>query len=94
MSKTKRMITLVVLACALPLTGCSTTNLARWGFDSESVYKEPDGPVSAGFVKPAATFVGLPVAFAWDVATFPFQVIFGVYPYGDRFMQPDAELEL
>lgn len=37
---------------------------------------------------PGATIIGMPVAVAWDVVTFPFQAIFGVYPYGSSHMAP------
>ena len=80
---------LLLLACLLPLHSCATVNLWRWGMDDSSVYSEPKGDVSAGMMKPLATLVGTPVTAVWDVVTFPFQAIFGVYPYGERFMNPE-----
>ena len=63
-----------------------------WGYPYYygNYYYEPDGEVSRGFLKPFVTVVGFPFAVAWDVVTFPFQIIFGVYPYGDDFMDPET----
>ena len=79
----------LLLLLVLPLAACGTTNLVRWGTDHDSIYAEPDSEFERGMLKPFVTIVGLPVAFAWDVVTFPFQITFQVYPYGGRFMQPD-----
>ena len=79
----------LVLTLALPLTACGTANLARWGLDKPSVFTEPDNELGRGGLKPFVTIVGMPVAVGWDIATFPFQIIMQVYPYGDRFMRPD-----
>jgi hypothetical protein len=72
-------------------SSCATTNLARWGWDETSVIDEPHGEVSRSFLKPGATVIGMPIAVAWDIATFPFQLVFGVYPYGNWFMSPHAQ---
>ena len=89
MSKSKRIqLAAVLLVCVLPMVGCSTMNLARWGYDKTSCYNEPEKSLPRSFLKPTVTFFGLPVAFAWDVATFPLQAIFQVYPYGSRHMVP------
>ena len=39
-------------------------------------------------------FVGFPIAVAWDIGTFPFQLIGGAYPYGDSTMQPGDDTDL
>jgi hypothetical protein len=72
----------------LSLSSCATVNLARWGWDQPSAIDEPHGEVSAAILKPGATVIGMPVAVAWDLATLPFQAIFGVYPYGQKHMTP------
>ena len=74
----------------LSLSSCATTNLARWGWDAPSAIDEPHGAVSAAILKPSVTVLGMPVAVVWDIATLPFQAIFGVYPYSDWHMTPDA----
>jgi hypothetical protein len=79
----------VVCAGTLTFASCSTTHLVRWGMDKDSMYTESDSSFVRGILKPFITIVGFPVALAWDIGTFPFQTIFGVYPYGDRYMQPD-----
>jgi len=70
-------------------TSCATVNLARWGWDEPSAIDEPHGKVSAAILKPSVTILGMPVAVVWDVATLPFQAIFGVYPYSNWHMTPD-----
>lgn len=87
-STRKPLLSLAFLA--LTLSSCATTNLARWGWDQTSAIDEPNGAVSAAILKPGVTVIGMPVAVAWDVATLPFQAIFGVYPYGNWHMTPDA----
>jgi hypothetical protein len=77
----------VGLACAValaPLTleSCATSHLLRWARDEPAIYYQPPDPEVRAFVQPGGTVVALPVAFAWDVATFPFQWIWGVYPFG------------
>jgi hypothetical protein len=87
-----KVVSLVLLVAAAG--SCATSNLARWGFDEDSVYAEPDGEVSRAFLKPPLTLVGMPVAVGWDVVTFPFQIVFGVHPYGSRFMDPERNADL
>ena len=72
----------------LVLPSCATVNLARWGWNGTSAIDEPKGEVSAAILKPGVTILGMPVAAAWDLATLPFQAIFGVYPYGSTHMAP------
>ncbi len=79
----------LALLFSLPMVSCSTVNLVRWGTDESSVYYEPTGEFSRGMLKPFVTVIGFPVTLAWDVGTFPFQLLFGVYPYGDSFMDPE-----
>ncbi len=82
----KQLLAAALLLLALP--SCATTNLARWGWNGTSAIDEPHGEVSAAILKPGVTILGMPVAVAWDVATLPFQAIFGVYPYGSSHMTP------
>ena len=86
--------TCLALLFALPLTSCGTTHLVRWANDEPSIYWEPTGDYSRGILKPFVTVVGFPVTLVWDVATFPFQAIMGTYPYGDKFMQPDHDIDI
>ena len=46
------------------------------------MYFLPPEPVTRSFAQTGGTVVALPFAFVWDVATFPFQWIWGVHPYG------------
>jgi len=79
---------LLALCCTIPLSACSTFNLVRWGTNESTIYNEPDGGFADGILKPSVTVIGFPVAVVWDVVTFPFQILFGTYPYGDNFMAP------
>ena len=88
-----------ILVLALPvtgcmLTGCMTSNLIHWIQDEPSIYHEPRGEVSRGTIKPLFTVIGFPIAVAWDIATFPFQILGGAHPYGDRVMTPEKGADL
>ena len=86
--RSHKLFASVLLVLLLP--SCATVNLARWGWGASSTIDEPHGDVSAAILKPGATVIGMPVAVTWDLATLPFQAIFGVYPYGQKHMVPDA----
>lgn len=88
MKRSRKALLAVACLATLSFTSCATSNLIRWGLDRPSVYHEPDSELSRGILKPTVTFLGVPVAVVWDVVTLPFQAIFGVYPYGDTFMEP------
>lgn len=79
----------LTLLCTLPLAGCNTANLIEWVQDKPSVFHEPDYEYTRGIVKPFVWIVGFPVAFAVDVAFFPFQIVSGCYPYSDCYMRPE-----
>jgi hypothetical protein len=88
----KRFISSLLLAVLLlSLNSCATTHLWRWGLGKTSAVHTVDNEQMEAFVKPSSTIVGTPLALAWDVATFPFQLIFWVFPYGDHYMVPAAK---
>ena len=72
----------------LALNSCATVNLVRWGADIPSIIPEAS-PESKGYVKPLATTLLFFPACALDVATVLPQVIFGVWPYGHRYLVPE-----
>ena len=74
------------LLLLLPLSACATSHLMRWSKGKTSIYNPPTE--DPAYVVPAGTVVMLPAVLVWDVATFPFQVIWGVYPYGGD-LQPE-----
>ena len=61
--------------------------------DYSSAIDEPKHEMTAAVTKPLWTLVWTPVALVWDAVTFPPQVLFGVYPYGDSHMQPATRLD-
>lgn len=75
-------------AALASLSSCATTHLWRWGLGETSVIERPDEQVVRGFVMPAATVLGTPLAVGWDIVTVPFQLGFMVYPYGSEHMVP------
>lgn len=78
----RRRAALLTLACSLLwLQGCATNHLFRWSHGETSVFTEPYEEY-APYVRPAGLVLGLPVTVVWDVATFPFQWLWDVYPYG------------
>lgn len=80
---------LLLAVCLLPLSSCMTSHLVNWVQDESSLYAEPDPGYSKGIAKPFFSFIGFPILFTLDVATCPIQMLFGVYPYGDRYMTPE-----
>ena len=77
---------LAAALCALALSsllisGCATSNLIEWSKGEPSQFDAPQ-PHQDVFVRSAGTVLAFPVALAWDVVTFPFQLIWGSYPYG------------
>lgn len=70
---------LALLSLAV-LPACATTNGVRWAYGMDSVYDEPDRLSESCALR---AIVGAPVIVggaAWDVVTFPFQILFGVWP--------------
>lgn len=66
------------------LPACATTNGVRWAYGMDSVYDEPDQLSEDCGLR---AIVGVPVIVGgavWDVATFPLQIIFGVWPTWGR----------
>jgi len=45
----------------------------------------------AAFTHPIGTLAALPATLVWDIATFPFQWIWGVYPYGGTLTPDDQK---
>jgi hypothetical protein len=75
------------------LPACATTHGARWAYGKSSTYDAPD-EVSEGLALRA--LVGVPVivgGVVWDAATWPLQLLFGVWPlWGNEstMMNPDT----
>ncbi len=88
MKRTRLALAALLLLIATPMTSCATSHLVRWSLDKTSVYREHDTELGKAVLKPGITVIGLPIAAAWDVATLPFQAIWGIYPYGERYLVP------
>ena len=70
----------LLLACSL-LPSCATANSVRWTYGKSSAYPPP-GELAEDVAWRAV--VGGPLilgSLAFDVVTFPFQAIFGVWPW-------------
>jgi len=76
----KRQLAGLCLLAMVVLPACATTNGVRWAYGKSSIYDKPDGFSES--VAMRAMF-GVPVILggvAWDAATWPLQLIFGVWP--------------
>ena len=73
----------VIILPLLSLNACATNHLLEWSDGEPSMYKQPSGEIERSFVRPAGTIAAFPVALVWDIATFPVQWMFSIYPYGD-----------
>ena len=77
----KTRLLCVALLALLFLPSCATTHSIRWAYGKTSTFTEPTHQFSSDVLKP---MIGVPVvvtAVGWDVVTFPFQAIFGVWPF-------------
>ena len=81
MPRSFRTTTALALLGFLALQGCATSHLFRWTRGEASQWKQPAANAT-DYVRPAGLILGLPVTVVWDGVTFPFQLIWGVYPYG------------
>lgn len=76
-----------LLACALSLPmclgSCAMNHVYNWSVGDPSMYSQNPDLRQRAFLNPGGAFVAMPAAFAWDLVTFPFQIIWGVYPFGD-----------
>ena len=77
-------------ALLLMLPSCGTSHLMRWSNGEASDFTPIEDDRTRSVVVPAGTVLMLPVTVVWDVATFPFQWIWGIYPYGHE-LDPDRE---
>ena len=73
----------------LGLQGCATNHLFRWTRGEASQWKQP-ADNGTDYVRPAGLVLALPVTLVWDGITFPFQWIWGVYPYGPSSSPEDV----
>ena len=92
MKRNRSVLAGLALLVVLPLTftSCATTHLVRWGFGETSMYREQETEFGNSFLRPGFTTIGLPIAGAWDLATLPFQLIWSVYPWGERHLVPSS----
>lgn len=76
----KRQLACLWLLAMVVLPACATTNGVRWAYGKSSIYDKPDGFSESHALR--AT-IGLPLilgSVAFDAATWPLQLIFGVWP--------------
>lgn len=78
------------LALAGVLPGCATSHLLEWSNERPSTFGQPQEQKSI-YVRAGGTVIAFPVTVVWDTATFPFQWIWGVYPYGEETAPSEFE---
>ncbi len=77
--KTRSLGLLALLGLSF-LPACGTTNGVRWAYGASSIYGEPDTFSESMGIR---AIFGLPVILAgaaFDAHTFPYQILFGVWP--------------
>jgi hypothetical protein len=85
----------LLLFAVLALPSCATTHAVRWTYGMDSIYDKPTRLAEDTGVR---SVVGLPLivgSVAADAFTWPFQLIFGVWPMWGRasqHMKPSASL--
>ncbi len=88
MPRSFRILTALALLGLFGLQGCATNHLLRWTRGEASQWKQPAAN-AVDYVRPAGLILGLPVTVVWDVVSFPFQWVWGVYPYGQASSPED-----
>ena len=73
------------------LGSCATNNLLRWSRGEPSVFEAPPDNKANVAIRAGGTILVLPAFFVWDVATAPFQWIWGVHPYGPDLDPADQQ---
>jgi hypothetical protein len=81
---TKKSLPALALLSVCCLAACGTVNTVRWAYGKPNVFEEPSSvSESVGW----RAWIGAPVivgGVVWDVVTWPFQLVFGVWPmWGD-----------
>jgi len=71
------------------LGSCASSHVIRWSQGRESLFEQP-ADSRAPYEYPASVLFSLPIAFVWDVGTWPFQWLWGVYPFGSA-MAPEED---
>ncbi len=88
----KRHLASLCLLAMVVLPACGTTNGVRWAYGKSSVYDKPDEFSESMALR---AVVGVPViagGIVFDVATWPLQLIFGVWPmWGGASTQMDPK---
>jgi len=80
--------TILLLGLGL-MSSCATKHATRYAFGESSFYQETESQDHWRAVYGAPLIVGSVV---WDVATFPFQAIFGVWPWwGENSLSMDPK---
>jgi hypothetical protein len=88
----RRKLGALALLSLLALPACGTTNGVRWAYGKSSVYGKPDAWSESVGIR---AMFGVPMiagGFAFDAVTWPFQLLFGVWPmWGDASTQMDPK---
>lgn len=97
-----KLVPTLLLAFTLCLSSsCATVQSVRWAYHHDSMFGDAIEPEDSqyGYNRSIRALLGLPLilnSIAWDAATFPVQILFGVWPWwGDdsMSMNPSAELD-
>lgn len=80
----RRNATLAFVLLFLLASACATGHVVRWGEGGPSLFRQPGQGIPQAYAHTLGTILAAPVAFVWDVATFPVQLAWGYYPYGSR----------
>jgi hypothetical protein len=88
MNTTMRVLAgLILIASSSACATCKVVRAIRGG--SEAIYGSPDSPgrspIDDLLTPCVAPILIVPLALAFDVVAFPFQLALGCYPYGDEF---------
>jgi len=84
----KLRTSLLAVTLAMATSACATNHLLEWSKGEPSMFHQPLDKQNQAMLWPGATVVAFLPFVAWDAVTFPFQLVWGIYPYGGR-LEPD-----
>ncbi|MBX3462883.1 MAG: hypothetical protein KF830_06910 [Planctomycetes bacterium] len=86
----RRKLGAIALLPCLTLAACGTTNGVRWAYGHSSVFDRPDAFSESMAARAVFGVPVIVVGVAFDACTWPFQLLFGVWPmWGGASTQMD-----
>lgn len=87
----RRSASLASVLLLLLSSSCATGHVLNWGEGESSIFRQPGQGIPEAYAHTLGTILAVPVAVVWDVATFPVQLAWGYYPYGNTLTPESSD---